>query len=80
MLLYFQGRWLNGRCTYNGKIQNKGKIKIKWMPNAEKCLQFCEKKKGMYFIHEHPQGASSWKEPCMQELLCKRSAVAISAK
>ena len=29
---------------------------------------------GRYFLHEHPQGASSWQEPCIKEVM-KRHGV-----
>ena len=43
----FLGRWLTGRCgCKKGKIQNKGKIKIGWLPDARRCLRICKEKKG----------------------------------
>ena len=38
-------------------------------------LEFCcslyrkQIARGAYFLHEHPQGATSWREPCMQAML-----------
>ena len=43
--------------------------------HGRKHFQFCAKlyrmqvEGGRYFLHEHPQAATSWREPCMQKLL-----------
>ena len=42
---------------------------------GRKHLQFAcklyalQKELNLYFLHEHPESASSWKEPCVQKLL-----------
>ena len=35
------------------------------------CTQLCliQLQSGRFFVHEHPVGATSWKEPCMTELM-----------
>ena len=43
---------------------------------ARKHLEFCVKlynlqwEAGRYFLHEHPEGASSWQEHCILKMLC----------
>ena len=38
-------------------------------------LHLLQHRAGRYFIHEHPRSASSWEEPCVQEVRRKTGAV-----
>ena len=55
--------------------KNKG---IEWerrLQEAREYLEFCaniykiQADGGSFFVHEHPQAAKSWDEPCMKALL-----------
>ena len=41
--------------------------------HLEFCARLCEIqwREGRYFLHEHPQGASSWQEECIKKLMGK---------
>ena len=47
------------------------------MAEGRRHLEFCTKlyeiqwREGRYFLHEHPQGASSWQEGCIERLMQK---------
>ena len=46
-------------------------------------LEFCVKlyhmqlEAGRYFLHEHPYGASSWQEPCIQKMMAKNNVIKV---
>ena len=50
---------------------------------ARRHLEFCVKlynmqlEAGRYFLHEHPYGASSWNEPCIQKMMEKNNVVKV---
>ena len=52
--------------------------------HGRKHLEFCTKlydlqwRVGRYFIHEHPAGASSWNENCIQQLLRKHGVTKVT--
>ena len=54
----------------NGSCQERKLIR-----EGKTHLQFCmtlykiQIENGMYFLHEHPYSASSWKEPCVEEVM-----------
>ena len=49
--------------------------KEKMIREGKTHFQFCmtlykiQVENGMYFLHEHPYSASSWKEPCVEEVM-----------
>ena len=55
--------------------------KEKRMKNARRHLRFCVRvyrhqvSEGRYFLHEHPMGAGSWKEPNMQAMAKKEKNI-----
>ena len=46
-------------------------VKAYGLKHLEFCMQLCkiQAKNGLYFLHEHPAGARSWQEPCVQEVM-----------
>jgi hypothetical protein len=46
-------------------------LKRRAVKHLEFCFRFAkmQMRKGRYFLFEHPAGASSWNEPCVQQLL-----------
>ena len=55
------------------------------MRKARAHLEFCTKlynlqiSHGRYFLHEHPQSATSWREPCIQRIMGKTGVLKVSA-
>ena len=52
--------------------------------NAVQHLEFCAEiyklqiREGRYFIHEHPLSATSWKLPCIEEIIGTDSVIKTS--
>ena len=67
-------------CTAFSQMQNISrakrdpKIVERELEDGRRHLKFCTRlyvlqlQNGRFFVHEHPSGASSWREPCMMEL------------
>ena len=55
------------------------------LPKARMHLEFCTKlynlqiHHGRYFLHEHPQSATSWGEQCIQNVLGRKGVIKVSA-
>ena len=51
---------------------------------GRKHIQFCAKlyamqwRAGRYLLHEHPEGASSWQEECIANMLCKEGVMRVN--
>ena len=47
------------------------KVKSYGRKHLEFCMKLCQiqVEQGLYFLHEHPAGARSWSEPCVQHVL-----------
>ena len=51
---------------------------------GRKHMKFCAKiyaiqwRTGRYFLHEHPEGASSWEEQCIKSLLAKEDVIRVN--
>ena len=59
---------LNFQKMTNEKVQRilmEGRLHLQFMVS----LYYEQLRGGRHFLHEHPQGATSWREPCMQALL-----------
>ena len=84
MINDLQPQWIMGSppCTafciwnygYNYKHMKKSDVDAK-LEEGRRHLSFCaylyrkQLAKGRYFLHEHPANASSWKEPCIVQLI-----------
>ena len=68
-------------CKSFSKLMNwnwkkmRPEVRHAMIKEGKEHLQFCmtlyqiQAENGFYFLHEHPYSASSWKEPCVEEVM-----------